>query len=534
MKKRKHKKNHGDWNRSGAKNVSPVQHEEKIEKDHESDLVDTIGKMEALIATAGLTEEDLKIFNSRLEAAKEKLASSRQAKIEEEENTKAYLRLISETERRVSEFEVLANGNLSSQDSIDVANALKAKINLSGLRDGDSDGFKIRLGIASENLEEAQRKISDATAYAELKSEIENKVSEFESLVSDEPAILLQELPQEKRIDIGREEYAQDKPMQNEQKITHVRSENSKKWVSKFAFALFIILVLGSYGFSYAKKAAANNEAVLKDKTEKYIKDNLVKPGTDLKITDFAKEGNLYKFTVSVGGQNVVSYLTGDGKKLLLNPIDLDQQSGGSPSSAPASATPAPAAEVSQKNDKPEVELFVMSLCPYGVQAEKGILPVIQKLGSKINFSLKFVDYTLHGKKEFDENLNQYCIQKEEPAKFNDYLASYVKGGDAVASATSAKIDSAKNTACIAATDKQFKLTDNFVASGSSPFNIYKDLNDKYGVQGSPSLVVNGQLVDSGRDSASLLKTICSGFSNQPEECKAALSSASPTPGFGN
>ncbi len=527
MKKRKHKKNHGSWNQSGVKNIPHIQHEEKIEKDHESDLVDTINKMEALIATAGLTEEDLKIFNSRLEAAKEKLASSRQAKIEEEENTKAYLRLISETERRVSEFEVLANGNLSSQDSIDVANALKAKVDLSGLRDGDSDGFKIRLGIASESLEEAQRKINDVASYAALKSEIESKVSEFESLASDEP------LAEEKKIDM-KHEYVSNNAIHDEKKAIHARSENSKKWVSKFAFALFIILVLGSYGFSYAKKAAANNEAALKDKTEKYIKDNLVKSGTDLKITDFAKEGNLYKFTVSVGGQNVVSYLTGDGKKLLLNPIDLDQQSGGSPSSAPASATPAPVAEVSQKNDKPEVELFVMSLCPYGVQAEKGILPVIQKLGSKINFSLKFVDYTLHGKKEFDENLNQYCIQKEEPAKFNDYLASYVKGGDAAASATSAKIDSAKNTACIAATDKQFKLTDNFVASGSSPFNIYKDLNDKYGVQGSPSLVVNGQLVDSGRDSASLLKTICSGFSNQPEECKAALSSASPTPGFGN
>jgi protein-disulfide isomerase len=147
---------------------------------------------------------------------------------------------------------------------------------------------------------------------------------------------------------------------------------------------------------------------------------------------------------------------------------------------------------------------------------------------------VKFVDYTLHGKKEFDENLNQYCIQKEEPAKFNDYLTCYVKSGDSAACATSAKIDSAKNAACISDSDKKFKLTENFVASGSSPFNVQKDLNDKYGVQGSPSLVINGQLINSNRDSASYLKTICSGFSNQPEECKAALSETSPTAGFGN
>lgn len=531
MGKRKNKKKHADWNRSNQNKIPQVVHETRADKSQEDDLADTINKMEALIATAGLTEEDLKIFKSRLEAAKEKLASSRRAKVEEEENMKAYMRLKSEVEKRVYEFEVLANGNLSSQDSIDAANALKAKIDLSSLGNVDSEGFKIRLSIAGESLKEAQRKINDAKAYAELKSEIESKVSEFESLVSDKP----EPLPQEKKIDITREEHIQDKAIQDEKKITHTRLENPKKWVGKFAFALFLLMVFGSYGFSYVKKVAANNQTALKDKTEKYIKDNLVKSGTDFKITDFVKEGDIYKMTASVGGQSVVSYVAGDGVKLLLNPIDLDQKSGDAPASASASnAAPAPVAEVAQKKDVPDVELFVMSQCPYGVQEEKGILPAIQKLGSKINFSLKFVDYTLHGKKEFDENLNQYCIQKEEPTKFNDYLACYVKSGDAGACATSAKIDSSKNSACITATDKQFKLTDNFVASGSSPFNIYKDLNDKYGVQGSPSLVVNGQLVDSGRDSASLLKTICSGFSNQPEECKAALSSTSPVPGFGS
>ena len=169
-----------------------------------------------------------------------------------------------------------------------------------------------------------------------------------------------------------------------------------------------------------------------------------------------------------------------------------------------------------------------------GVQAEKGILPVVQKLGSKINFKVKFVSYTLHGKKEFDENLNQYCIQKEEPSKFNDYLACFAKEGDPAKCASSTKINAVKTASCISATDKQFKLTENFSASGqSSPFNIDKELNDKYGVKGSPTLVVNGQVLEAGRDSASLLKTICSGFSNQPAECNSAMSSDTPTPGFG-
>ena len=36
------------------------------------------------------------------------------------------------------------------------------------------------------------------------------------------------------------------------------------------------------------------------------------------------------------------------------------------------------------KKEKPEVELFVMSHCPFGTQIEKGMLPVARLLGDKI------------------------------------------------------------------------------------------------------------------------------------------------------
>jgi hypothetical protein len=292
--------------------------------------------------------------------------------------------------------------------------------------------------------------------------------------------------------------------------------------------AIFLALIVGSYAYSNKNNIDKNKEEI-KQKTEKFIKENLVQPGTEITITDFVKENNLYKLTASVGKQTIISYVTLDGKNFFPQVIDMDKKSD---AAAAGSGTP-PAAEASVKKDIPEVELFVMSLCPYGVQAEKGILPVVQKLGSKINFSVKFVDYTLHGKKEFDENLNQYCIQKEEPKKYNDYLTCFAQEGDSTKCGTSTKINNAKIASCISATDKQFKLTENFSASGQSPFNIQKDLNDKYGVKGSPTLVVNGQVLEAGRDSASLMKTICSGFTNQPEECKATLSSDTPTPGFG-
>ena len=44
--------------------------------------------------------------------------------------------------------------------------------------------------------------------------------------------------------------------------------------------------------------------------------------------------------------------------------------------------------------------------------------------------------------------------------------------------------------------------------------------------------MVNGTTVSSGRDSASVLKAICSGFKTQPKECSAKLSTTSPVAGF--
>jgi hypothetical protein len=68
-----------------------------------------------------------------------------------------------------------------------------------------------------------------------------------------------------------------------------------------------------------------------------------------------------------------------------------------------------------------------MSYCPFGTQAEKGILPVVNLLKDKIDFKVKFVNYAMHGKKEIDENNLQYCIQKEEPNKYNSYLTCFLK-----------------------------------------------------------------------------------------------------------
>ena len=85
---------------------------------------------------------------------------------------------------------------------------------------------------------------------------------------------------------------------------------------------------------------------------------------------------------------------------------------------------------------KPTLELFVMSYCAFGVQAEEKIFPIVKKLGNKIDFKLHFIaeekeglpseDSTpftsLHGAPEVAEDIRQVLIAKTYPDQYLDYI----------------------------------------------------------------------------------------------------------------
>lgn len=286
-------------------------------------------------------------------------------------------------------------------------------------------------------------------------------------------------------------------------------------------------------------KEMTNNELSLEEakvKAEKFINDILIGDNGDkITVKNASEENGIYKIVVTVaGGQDVETYITKDGKLFFDRTMNIEKVEKESQAAKNAEAAPAEAV----KSDKPAVELFVMSHCPYGTQIEKGILPAVEALGDKIDFDLKFCDYAMHGEKELNEELAQYCVKTGEPEKFNSYLSCFLEDGDSARCVAKAKINAAKLKTCVAVTDKKFSVIKNFADKttykGNYPtFNVYKEDNAKYGVGGSPTLVINGTTVKSGRDSASLLATICAAFNNSPEECLTKLSSASPAPGFG-
>lgn len=249
------------------------------------------------------------------------------------------------------------------------------------------------------------------------------------------------------------------------------------------------------------------------------------------------QEGALYNVVVKYQDQDVPVFVTLDGKYLVTDPIPLSGAAAGGASGGSATQTPPPANV--PKTAKPAVELFVMSYCPYGTQVEKGILPVVGLLKDKIDFKVKFVYYAMHGEKEVRENLNQYCIQKEQPEKFNAYLKCFLTDSNSERCLVNASIDTTKMKSCFAAADTQFSVMKNFNdkaswLSGQFPlFNTDKADNEKYSVAGSPTLIINGVDVQSGRDSVSLLNAVCNAFTDKPTECSTQLDSTPPSPGFG-
>ena len=192
------------------------------------------------------------------------------------------------------------------------------------------------------------------------------------------------------------------------------------------------------------------------------------------------------------------------------------------------------------KNDKPKVELFVMSYCPFGLQMEKAYTPVWNLLKNKADLSVKFVSYAMHGKIEVDENTRQHCIQQEEGAdKFITYLNCFSLKNDSAGCLNQSGINNAKINSCVEKTNKNFAILDKYNdkstwLNGRFPlYPVHENLNDEYGVQGSPTLVINGTQVQTERTPEGIKNAICAAFNNAPSECSKKLSNTPATPGVG-
>lgn len=97
---------------------------------------------------------------------------------------------------------------------------------------------------------------------------------------------------------------------------------------------------------------------------------------------------------------------------------------------APESLVKSVITQMLEKAGKVKLDLYVMSFCPYGVNAEKTLVPILEELGDKIDFNIFYIvneapDKTfqsLHGEPEVLENRRQLVIARNFPSVFPEYL----------------------------------------------------------------------------------------------------------------
>jgi len=295
----------------------------------------------------------------------------------------------------------------------------------------------------------------------------------------------------------------------HEEKAFTKRARSNPWMISTIVLVIFaLVLIIGSFsGFGLTGNVISEEEAgqIIIDFAEQQT-------GEEVELVEINEEAGLYEVVILFQEQEVPLYLTKDGENLVqgVTPLAALQQQ---------AATQNEPVEV-PKSDKPVVELFIMTHCPYGTQAEKGFIPVINALGNTIDAQIRFVHYFMHDPEEIETPI-QVCIREEQETKFLDYLGCFLEDGDSDRCIEEVGIDESALQECIDENAEGY-------------YELDSGLSEGYGVRGSPSLVINGQMIPSGRSPDAFLQTICSAFNTAPEECEQVLSTDNPSPGFGS
>ncbi len=306
-----------------------------------------------------------------------------------------------------------------------------------------------------------------------------------------------------------------------------------------FLGAAVVLIIVAAVFLLAAKPSAQLSSEEVSERLVDWLKAFFAGRGmsVDINVLSVADRGSVYEVNVLLlsggRGERATYYVSKDGRFFFPMAIDITK--------APQTqAQPRQQATV-PKSDRPVIELFVMSYCPYGIQMEKAMIPVLRLLGDKVDFTLRFVNYAMHGEKEVWENVRQRCIQREYGVqKLLDYLECFNITNPKNYEACMAKvgIDVNRINACVEEINREYNIAEilkNPASWGSRfpPFPLDDQENIKYGVRGSPTLVINGTVVTVQRSPEAVKQVICAAFNSPPAECNTTLSNEVPSPGFG-
>lgn len=260
-------------------------------------------------------------------------------------------------------------------------------------------------------------------------------------------------------------------------------------------------------------------------KTQTFLSDYFSQSGITgaVAITEIEKISGMYQMVFSVDGQPAGKVtLSQDGK--YIGQMDIIDPETIAPTQQSSESQDIP------KSDKPEVELFIWSYCPYGVTAQAPFAEVSKLISNNANFQTVLY-YDGHGPFETQQNKIQACIQKYSADKYENYELKFVSDVYPICSQSrevSCDLEESKKVMRTVGIDST-KILSCVEDEGEALLAIDSQRAKSLGVTGSPTLVINGVKANVARDAESYKNAICSAFTDAPEQCAETLSSAAAT-----
>ena len=186
-----------------------------------------------------------------------------------------------------------------------------------------------------------------------------------------------------------------------------------------------------------------------------------------------------------------------------------------------------------KKEDSPQLQAFVVSYCPFGLQMQRLLSEIIEKIpASSKNIKVRHIGNSskdsissMHGQQEADENLVQICIREEQSDRYWKYVMCFAKSGSSDDCLNSSEVDEGILKECKTQKNRGIKYAEH-------DFEIAR----KFRASGSPTLILNNETVSEfdfgGRTDEAVKTLLCCGFSSKPNFCSQNLNTSKVATGF--
>lgn len=322
----------------------------------------------------------------------------------------------------------------------------------------------------------------------------------------------------------------------------YFRQENRSTAIVTVVIAVVVIAALGYYFSTNAQSGTGVDLSALRFWTAgdskiaqnavDYINNNGLASST-VTLKSYERTSGVVKIKIEIGGTEYESYVTADGKYLFPSAIEITKSDATNTPTDQVSTTSASKCEDLTKTDTPELDVYVVSQCPYGLQIQRAIAQAVSEVPELANYvKVRYIGSasgstitSMHGEEEATENLRQICIREEQPAKYWSYVSCYIKAGSSDSCLATAGVNTGAVSACMSDAARG-------VAYASKDF----ELGTQYAVQGSPTLMLADANVDEsgfgGRSADAIKQIVCCASNNQPAFCSKTLKTTAAATSF--